>query len=168
MLTTMALSNSFDTVAQPVRNVSLRIEFRRYPDRLRLCCLSAQQNVARIAWNTTASGRRGPTHLSMGIKGINRVSQRISGRVTRINQRGDLVSDIANAQVSSLVGAANVEVRFGEHFTQGIFPLDHGEPESTLIAVLGDSGYLEIGIVGVNVHEMLGVDVGQTIEVTWS
>jgi S-adenosylmethionine hydrolase len=98
----------------------------------------------------------------------NRVTRKILGRVASINEQGDLVSDIANAAIESLVGQANVEVRFGEHFTQGVHPLEHGEPDQTLIAVLGRSGCLEIGIVGVNVHEMLGIDVGQSIEIAVS
>ncbi len=91
----------------------------------------------------------------------------IAGKVTAINAAGDLVTDIRAEAVTELVGRTDVEVRFGDHFTQGIFPRDHLEPANTLIAVVGESGFLEVGIVGVNVHEMLAIPPGQAIQIRW-
>lgn len=95
------------------------------------------------------------------------MANEIQGSVVRVNSQGDLVSDIPCAAVSPLVGLPDVRVELDEHFTVGIFPRDHGEPESTLIAVLGEQGFLEIGIVGMNACEMLGIRVGQPIRIRW-
>jgi len=58
----------------------------------------------------------------------------ITGSVTRINAHGDLVTDIAVDRVAHLLGKTQVEIRFGDYFTQGVFPRNHGEPANTLIA----------------------------------
>ena len=91
----------------------------------------------------------------------------IAGQVTAINAAGDLVTDIAVDAVAHLVGRADVEVRFGDHYTHGIFPRTHREPANTLLAILGESGFLEVGIVGVSVHEMLAIPCGESIQVRW-
>jgi hypothetical protein len=95
------------------------------------------------------------------------VAHEIRGTVTHITAQGDLVSDIPCADLQALEGNTEVRVDVGEHFTQGIFAADHGEPQSTLIATLGSSGFLEIGIVGLSAQEMLGFAVGDAVNVRW-
>lgn len=95
------------------------------------------------------------------------VNQEIAGTIAGITDQGDLISDIPSVSVRDLVGKPDVRVEVGEHFTLGIFSADHQEPASTLIAVLGESGFLELGIVGMNACEMLGVFKGETIRVVW-
>ena len=58
-----------------------------------------------------------------------------------------------------------VHIRHGE--TQGLFEAGHDQPESTLIAVIGESGCLEIEIVGVSASIMLGVREGEKVSVRW-
>jgi S-adenosylmethionine hydrolase len=89
----------------------------------------------------------------------------ITGRVIQINSTGDLVTDIPVDAVAHLIGQEDVEVRVVDHFTQGIFPREHGEPANTLVAVLGESGFLEIGIVGVSIYDMLAIPVGQEVRI---
>ena len=55
-----------------------------------------------------------------------------------------------------------------EHETTGIFGLDHGQPEMTLLAVIGESGNLELAIVGESARIMLGIDVGEKVVVSWT
>ncbi len=95
------------------------------------------------------------------------VASTIEGKVASINGAGDLVTDIDSAKLSDVPRDQSVSVSFGPHETIGIHEKNHGEPDSTLIAILGDSGFLEIGIVGMSINEMLGIDVGTTITVKW-
>ena len=95
------------------------------------------------------------------------VASTIEGTVASVNSAGDLVTDIDLARLADVPRDQSVSVSFGPHETVGIHEKDHGEPDSTLIAVLGDSGFLEIGIVGLNISEMLGVGVGAQITIKW-
>jgi S-adenosylmethionine hydrolase len=94
------------------------------------------------------------------------VPKELQGRITQISGSGDLVSDIPNSAVADLAGVADVRVDIGDHFTLGIFAAEHQEPESTLIAVLGKSGFVEVGIVGMNAAEMLGIRAGESIRIS--
>lgn len=91
----------------------------------------------------------------------------IEGKVVAITDTGNLVTDIGADQLSDAPRDDRVTVACDEHETVGIFDADHGEPESTLIAVLGDSGCLELEIVGLSASLMLGVRVGERVVVRW-
>ena len=91
----------------------------------------------------------------------------IEGSVVSISDAGDLVTDIGEDQLNGAPRDTSVTVSFGPHETNGIFTADHGEPDSTLIAIVGASGFLEIGIVGLSIHDMLQVGVGEKISVKW-
>lgn len=91
--------------------------------------------------------------------------QEFQGRITQVTAQGNLISDIPSPSVAALVGVPEVRVEVGDHFTLGIFHPTHSEPESTLIAVLGVSGFVEVGIVGMNAAELLGVRVGDVIRI---
>jgi len=91
----------------------------------------------------------------------------IEGSVTEISKSGDLVTDITSGQLKDVPRDQSVTVSFGPHETVGIHTKDHGEPDSTLIAVVGDSERLEVGIVGISIHEMLGVQIGEKVVVKW-
>ena len=95
------------------------------------------------------------------------MSNQIDGIVDSINEAGDLVTDISNESVQPLLDESEVTVKFGPHETAGIHLPDHNEPESTLIAVTGDSGRVEIGIVGMNLAEMLGISSGTKVAIRW-
>ncbi len=95
------------------------------------------------------------------------MSSNIEGSIASINESGDLVTDIPNDKIKDLPSDDSVTVTVSEHHTLGIFPPDHNEPESTLIAVFGQSGFLEIGIVGLSISDMLGIGVGESVSVTW-
>jgi hypothetical protein len=78
-----------------------------------------------------------------------------------------LVTDISLDQLQGVPRDEQVIVRCDDHETNGIFTQDHDQPESTLIAVLGESGCLELEIVGDSAQLMLGVRVGEKVEVCW-
>lgn len=91
----------------------------------------------------------------------------IVGKIVAFSSQGNLVSDIATDQLENAPRHEGVVVRCDEHETNGLFNTDHKQPESTLIAVLGSSGKLELEIVGDSARIMLGVSLGERIEVHW-
>ena len=91
----------------------------------------------------------------------------IEGSVESLNEAGDLITDISNQRCTEISKLDQARVAIGGHETIGIFPLDHNEPESTLIAVQGGSGKIEVGITGTNVSKMLGLAVGEKVRITW-
>lgn len=93
---------------------------------------------------------------------------KIQGTIIRVTDSGNLVSDIVAAQLQDVPSDDRVTIRCDEHETVRIFRAEHSEPPMTLIAVLGGSGNLELEIVGDSAQMMLGVRVGEKIEVEWS
>ena len=91
----------------------------------------------------------------------------ITGQVASISETGSLVSDIANDQVKDAPQDESVCVKFGGHETVGIYAAEHGQPDSTMVASQGKSGFVEIEIVGIPLAEMLGIKVGEKIEIAW-
>ena len=91
----------------------------------------------------------------------------IEGTVVSINDNGNLVSDITVEQLANTPRDEKATTVCGGHETNCILESNHNEPESTLLAMIGDSGNLEIAIVGMNISEMLGLKVGEKIVVKW-
>ena len=69
----------------------------------------------------------------------------IEGQVASINDAGDLVTDISCQRIQGIGDARQAKIKVGDHETVGIFPIDHGEPDGTLITIEGspDSWRLE-------------------------
>ncbi|MBP87144.1 MAG: adenosylmethionine-8-amino-7-oxononanoate aminotransferase [Planctomycetaceae bacterium] len=95
------------------------------------------------------------------------MAMRIEGTVVSITESGNLVTDIAAAQLENVPRGDVVTVRCDEHETLGIFDGEHGQPPFTLIAIVGSSGCLELEIVEDSAKIMLGVSIGQKVEVSW-
>ncbi|HMO13731.1 MAG TPA: adenosylmethionine-8-amino-7-oxononanoate aminotransferase [Pirellulaceae bacterium] len=91
----------------------------------------------------------------------------LKGSVQRVSATGDLITDISNEQIADAPSDDSVVVTFGPHHTLGIYDPDHEESESTLLAVRGTSGNLELTIVGISLSEMLGIGPGEKVEIKW-
>ena len=95
------------------------------------------------------------------------MAEKIEGRIASVSTQGNLVSDISADQLAQVPHDESVIVRCDEHETHGIFSSDHGEPEMTLLALVGNSGNLELEIAGDSAQIMLGISLGEKIVVTW-
>ena len=95
------------------------------------------------------------------------MSHRVEGQVAEIGAEGNLITDIPNEKLKSAPRDASLSVRFGGHETICLYDPDHSEPESTMVAYLGNSDHLEIEIVGMNLAGMLGIPVGAKVAVVW-
>ena len=92
---------------------------------------------------------------------------RIEGSIISIDDAGNLVSDIAAAQLEGAPTGEQLSITCDEHVTMGLFGLDHDQPEITLIALIGRSGNLELCIVGDSAKIMLGIALGEKVLIQW-
>ncbi len=91
----------------------------------------------------------------------------LEGQVESLTSCGDLITDIGLDQCADAPNLLEVKVQVGPHETVGVHPPDHGEPQATLIAVQGAGGFVEIGIIGMNISEMLGIRIGEKVTISW-
>jgi S-adenosylmethionine hydrolase len=95
------------------------------------------------------------------------VPGKIEGKVVSYSEAGNLVTDIPAERLRAAPRDPSVTVTCDEHQTVGLYGPDHKEPEMTLLALVGDSGFLELVIVGDSAKIMLGVKIGQPVTVQW-
>lgn len=95
------------------------------------------------------------------------VPRKIEGSVVSVSDTGNLVTDIVGEQLADAPKNDSVIVRCDDHETTQIFNADHEQPPMTLIALIGDSGNLELEIVNDSAKMMLGVRVGERVVVQW-
>ena len=95
------------------------------------------------------------------------MANKIDGEVVSISDTGGLVTDLDDGKLNGVPRDETVTISVGGHKTIGIYPEDHDQPESTLIAILPDNGSLRIELTGISVSEMLGLNVGESVAVEW-
>ncbi|MEE2639900.1 MAG: adenosylmethionine-8-amino-7-oxononanoate aminotransferase [Planctomycetota bacterium] len=92
---------------------------------------------------------------------------KIVGSVVSLSDSGGLVTDITAEQLTDAPRDDNVSVSVGGHQTVGIYPADHGQPDSTFVALLPENETLRIELIGIPLSEMLGIQVGESVSVEW-
>ena len=95
------------------------------------------------------------------------MSGKIEGTIVAFGPTGNLVTDIPNDRLAGVPSDGSVTVVCDEHETIGIYLADHPEEPSTLMAILGASGFLELTIVGDSAKAMLGVPLREKVVVKW-
>lgn len=95
------------------------------------------------------------------------MANRIEGQVSGVTTTGGLITDIAVDRLQNVPTDENTSIKVGDHETFGLFPAEHGQPDATMVASLGASGFLEIEIVGIPMAEMLGIRTGEKVLVRW-
>ncbi len=91
------------------------------------------------------------------------MTERIAGTVASTGESGNLITDIPVEKLEAAPRDESITIKFGGHETYGLFPADHSEPDATMVATLGESGFVEIEIVGIPLAEMLGIRPGETV-----
>jgi S-adenosylmethionine hydrolase len=94
-------------------------------------------------------------------------AKRIEGTVQAIDSFGNLITNVAADKLADVPRGEETIIVCDEHETHGIFATYGDQPEMTLIALIGSSGYLELAIVGDSAAMMLGVVVGAPVTITW-
>lgn len=92
---------------------------------------------------------------------------RIEGTVSSISHNGALITDISIESLENVPTGETTQIKFGDFETFGLFPNEHQQPDATMVAFLGDTGFLEIEIVGISLADMLGVRQGESVVVKW-
>ena len=92
----------------------------------------------------------------------------IEGTIQSVDSFGNLVTDITAEMLADTPrGDDEVTITCDDHVTTGIFNAYADQPEMTLMALVGSSGFLEIAIVGDSAKIMLGVGAGTPLKVKW-
>jgi len=92
---------------------------------------------------------------------------KIVGQVVSIDSFGNLITNITADQLKDAPRDETLHVHCDEHETHGLFATYGEQPDMTLIALVGSSGFLELAIVGDSAQLMLGVRTGTQVTVTW-
>ena len=92
-------------------------------------------------------------------------THQVDGKIESIGDHGQLITSIENGILVDAGQDESVCVKFDAHSTVGVYPEDHGQPDATLVASMGRSGFLEIEIVGVSLSEM--IKAGGPVSVSW-
>lgn len=91
----------------------------------------------------------------------------IDGKIVRIGETGEAISDIALDQLADVPRDDRVSIHCEGHVTVQIFAADHGQPEMTFIAYLGNSECLELALVGDDIQTFLGIKPGCDVQIKW-
>ena len=92
---------------------------------------------------------------------------KIQGSVLSVDSFGNLITDITEAMLAAAPRDETVRITCDEHETLGIFRAYSDQPASTLIALVGSSGRLELAIVDDSAAAMLGIGPGAPVTVAW-
>jgi hypothetical protein len=95
------------------------------------------------------------------------LASKIQGKVVSISDRGAAITDISVDRLVGVPRDEQVSIRCEGHITACLFPADHTEPHMTFLAVLGNSGFLELALVGDSVASFLGICPGSVVTVNW-
>lgn len=95
------------------------------------------------------------------------VPGKIQGAVRSVDSFGNLITDISAEALRDVPTDESVRIECDEHETLGIYKTYADQPEMTLMALIGSSGFLELSIVGDSAAIMLGVRPGAKVNVRW-
>lgn len=91
----------------------------------------------------------------------------ITGLVATVSDSGDLITDIRVDDLQGVPRDNSVTIRCEGHVTAGIFPTEHQQPEMTFVAYEGESGFVELSLVGDDASKYLGIKSGSKISLSW-
>jgi hypothetical protein len=92
---------------------------------------------------------------------------KIQGSVLSVDSFGNLITDITEAMLAGAPRDETVRIVCDEHETQGIFRAYSDQPASTLVALVGSGGHLELAIVDDSAAAMLGIGPGASVTIAW-
>ncbi len=120
-----------------------------------------------LGLNPEALGPRCASLVQLELPEAHTLSGKIEGEVVSIDSFGNLVTNITSEMLADTPRDETTVVRCDEHETLGIYQAYADQPEMTLIALIGSSGYLELAIVNDSAKIMLGVATGEKVTVSW-
>ncbi len=91
----------------------------------------------------------------------------LEGKVVSISDDGNIVTDIGADKFQGVPTDDKVTITCDGHVTAGIFPRDHDQPSMTLLALIGESGRLELALVDERASDFLGIRTGAPVIVKW-
>ncbi len=95
-------------------------------------------------------------------------NDKIRGEVMAIDSFGNLITNILHAHLAGKPDDSRACIACGIYETFGIYQSYGGHDPGMLVALLGDSGRLELAVVGDNAAERTGVSIGTAVTVAWN
>ncbi|MEM8679174.1 MAG: adenosylmethionine-8-amino-7-oxononanoate aminotransferase [Planctomycetota bacterium] len=92
---------------------------------------------------------------------------KLAGQVVSVSESGDLLTDISDEQLRGVPRDEAAVVACDGHETRGIFDDNHNEPDLTLIAMINQTGQMQLTLVGESAQAFFGIQVGQEVTVRW-
>ncbi len=92
---------------------------------------------------------------------------RIEGEVVAIDSFGNLTTNVPVEMLADVPRDQRTTVECSGQQTSGVAATYGQRPESSLVALVGSGGCLELAVVGGNAAEKLGATVGEPIVVRW-
>ncbi|MDA0659013.1 MAG: hypothetical protein O2931_12785 [Planctomycetota bacterium] len=91
----------------------------------------------------------------------------IKGLIVRVMDNGDVLTDISVDRLRHVLQDDRVKISCNGHTTFRLLSHDHGEAPGTLVATLGNSGFLEVALTGDDASRFLGLRPGMSVTVRW-
>ncbi len=105
--------------------------------------------------------------VQLDVPNVQVASQEIKGMIVSFDSFGNLISDIPASLLTEAVKTSSLLIRCASHDVRRIVPTYSAEPKSSLVALIGSSGMLELAIVNGNAAQTLGVPIGEEVKITW-
>jgi S-adenosylmethionine hydrolase len=91
----------------------------------------------------------------------------IKGTVVSFDSFGNLITDITARMLATVQDRSQLKIECGRHIVYGLVQTYGDVPGSSLVALVGSSGFLELAVVNGSAAQSLGVSVGEEVRVRW-
>ena len=116
-----------------------------------------------------------PLQLGAEIKQLERLtmpeiqncSNMITGTIVSFDHFGNLITDIPADLLKDALRKGSLEIRCGSHLVRKLVHTYGEAAPPNLVALVGSSRMLELSVVGGNAAQRLGIQVGETVSVSW-
>ncbi len=91
----------------------------------------------------------------------------IHGMVVSFDTFGNLITDISGGMLEEAGSSSSLQIKCGAHVVREMVRAYGRGVAGSLVALVGSSGLLELAVVNGSAAQMLGVEVGDEVTVTW-
>lgn len=91
----------------------------------------------------------------------------LKGTVVSFDSFGNLITDITVEMLTDVRKRSSLKVQCGSHTIDGLVRTYAERPETSLVALIGSSGFLELAVVNGDAAKRLGINVGEEVRVLW-
>ncbi len=116
-----------------------------------------------------------PTSLGEPAKDVTKITwaevhahdREIHGMVVSFDTFGNLITDISGGMLEEARSSSSLQIECSAHVVREMVRAYGRGVAGSLVALVGSSGLLELAVVNGSAAQMLGVEVGDEVTVTW-